>query len=100
MEHVKHCAIIVRRPEDLWEGTRASLGLAVQNFFVNLIVIDFLVDVTGALKENLGWLEEMECHCISNVQQNAEHNFKHIPLEKIVTKLRKMDLIIPFGKKD
>ena len=100
MEHVKHCAIIVRRPEDLWEGTRTSLGLAVQNFFVYLIAIDFLVDVTGALRENLDWLEEMECQYMSNLQQNAQYNFKHFPLEKIARKLRKMDLIIPFGKKD
>jgi hypothetical protein len=99
MEHVKHCAIIVRRPEDLWEGTRTSLGLAVQNFFVHLIAIDFLVDVTGALKENLDWLEEMECHYMSNLQQNAKYNFSYVPLEKIAEKLKMMDLIIPFGKK-
>ena len=100
MEHVKHCAIIVRRPEDLWEGTRTSLGLAVQNFFVYLIAIDFLVDVTGALKENLDWLEEMECQTISNIEQNAVHNFRYMPLERIAQKLIEFDLIIPFGKTD
>jgi hypothetical protein len=100
MEHVKHCAIVVRRPEDLWEGTRTSLGLAVQNFFVYLIAVDFLVDATGPLQENLDWLEEMECQHISNVIENAKYNFKYFPLEKIAERLKKMDLIIPFGRKD
>ena len=97
MENVKHCAIIVRRPEDLWEGTRTSLGLAAHNYYVTLYVIGVKVNMWDELQENLNWLEEMECEYISDLKENEKYNFKTKSLDEISKALRGVDIIIPFG---
>ena len=97
MENIKHCAVIVRRSEDIWEGTRAVLGLAAHNYWANLFVLDVRLEMTEALKENLEWLEEMECPFVSNLEENSRYGFQYLPLEKLARELKKMDLVIPFG---
>lgn len=99
MEHIKHCAVLVRRAEDVWEGTRTTLGLAAHNHWAYLFVLDTRVEMTDALAENLDWLEEMECEAISNREENAGAGFRYLPTEQIARQLKKMDLVIPFGKK-
>ena len=100
MENVKHCAVIVRRADDLWEGTRTALGLAAHNYYATLFVIDVKINMWDELKENLEWLDEMECEYISNCEENAEHNFKVESLDEISDGLKKMDIIIPFGHRE
>jgi hypothetical protein len=100
MKTIKQCAVVVRRPQDVWEGTRTALGLAAHNFWANLFVLDVEVEMTEALKENLEWLAEMECTYISNLKANARHGFEYMPWENLVRHLEKMDLIIPFGDRN
>ena len=97
MENVKHCAVLVRRIEDLWEGSRTSLGLAAHNYWATLFVIDVEVNIWDELKENLEWLDELECEYVSNLKENEEHNFKLMSLDEISEELNNMDAIIPFG---
>ena len=100
MENIKHCAVVVRRARDVWEGTRTALGLAAHNYWAYLFVFDVEVEMSEALQENLEWLEEMECEAYSNLEVNEQYGFRYLPLEKLARELKKMDLVIPFGNRD
>ena len=97
MDNIKHCAVIVRAERDLWEATRTALGLLVGNYWTYLVVLDTLINKTEALQDNLEWLEEMECVCFTNREENEPFGFEYLPMGKLARELKKMDLIIPFG---
>ena len=97
MENIRHIALLIRNSEDLFEGSRSSLGLAVENFFVHMFVLGIEVEMSEKYKDNIDWLGDMEARCYSDNKANAEkYGFEYMSSETISEKLQQMDLVIPF----
>lgn len=95
-------AVVIREPNNYWEGLRSSLGMGLEMIETDMFVIGEVTqpeDRVEGYKENLEFLkDELEGNHYTDTQANVDKwgFFEHMPLEEIAKKLREYDLVIPF----
>ena len=98
----KKAAVIIRNPDNQWEGLRSSLGLGVQMIDAHMFVIGEVQmpeDKFEGYKENLEFLkDDLEAELYTDKETNVEKwgFFEYMSLDNMGEKLIEYDLIIPF----
>ena len=95
-------AVIIRDPENYWEGLRSSLGMGLEMIEAHMFVIGDVQmpeDKVEGYIENLEFLkDELECATYTDSQANVEKYglFEYMSVEDMAKKLPEYDLVIPF----
>ena len=104
---MKKAAVLIRDPEQQYEGLRTSLGLLLESVEVKMLVLDHEV-VALANKEsdeeayeeyfdNMEFIDDMDGERYSNNPTNIEkHGFKALSPEGMAAILKDADHVIPF----
>ena len=104
---MKKAAVLIRNPEQQYEGLRTSLGLLLESVEVKMLVLDHEV-VALTKKEsdeeeyeeyfdNMEFIDDMDGERYSNNPANVDkHGFKPLSLEGLAAILRDVDHVIPF----
>ena len=104
---MKKAAVMIRDPEQQYEGLRTSLGLLLESVEVKMLVLDHEV-VALANKErdeeayeeyfdNMEFIDDMDGERFSNHPANIEkHGFKALSPETLAAILKDADHVIPF----
>ena len=73
-------AVLIKNPEQQYEGLRSSLGMLLYNTEVQMFVLnDEIANMDEAYEDNMGFLDEMEGERFSNNKTNADkYGFKLI----------------------
>ncbi len=104
---MKKAVVLIKDPEQQYEGLRTSLGLLLESIEVKMIVLDNEVAALAAKDDdeeafeeyfdNMEFIDEMDGERYSNNQRNVvEWGFKPAPPDVIATLLRDADHVIPF----
>jgi hypothetical protein len=95
---MKKVAVLIKDPEQQFEGLRCSLGLMLYNTDVQMFVFDHEIkNMNEAYQDNIEFMDEMEGERFSNHPANVEkYGFQFASLEEIAFMLRDVDLVIPF----
>lgn len=103
MEGIERVAVVVKDPEDCWEGLRSTLGLLVDNLWGAFFLIDIEVSLPAEkseeeFTENLEMCDDLEGEVYTNVQANVDKwgYFKYLDLDGMIAKLREYQIVMPF----
>ncbi|WP_028574671.1 hypothetical protein [Desulfonatronovibrio hydrogenovorans] len=90
--------VIIKDPEQHYEGLRTSLGLLLHAAEVSMVVLDHEVaDMNEAYQDNMGFLDEMEGQRFSNNQENIDkYGFQPLDKDILVKLINQADTVIPF----
>lgn len=90
--------VIIKDPQQQYEGLRTSLGLLLHAASVNMVVLDHeIADMNEAYQDNMGFLDEMEGEKYSNNQTNIDkYGFKPIDTDKLVSLVNESEQVVPF----
>ena len=95
---MKKAAVIIRDPEQQYEGLRTSLGLLLEDTLVQMFVLHHeITNMDEAYQDNMEFIDEMEGERFSNNSANVEkYGFIHVTLADVAEKINAADVIIPF----
>ncbi|MBU0733871.1 MAG: hypothetical protein KJ573_09735 [Proteobacteria bacterium] len=95
-------AVVIRDPNNYWEGLRSSLGLGLEMIQTDMFVIgevNMPEERVEGYKDNLGFLkDELEGNYYSDEKANIEKwgFFEYMSLDDMAKKLQEYDLVMPF----
>jgi hypothetical protein len=94
---MKKVAVIVKEKEQQYEALRTSLGSLLESHAISFFVLDHEIDMNEEFRDNLDIFGEMDGVCFSNNASNVtKHGFTAIAVEEMASKIREMDIVIPF----
>lgn len=95
---MKSIIVLIKEPEQQYEGLRTSLGALLEMASVSMVVLHHEVaNMDEAYQENMEFLDEMEGERFSNNQVNVEkHGFLPITMPELGQKMKEADIVIPF----
>ena len=95
---MRKVAVLIKNPDQQYEGLRSSLGMLLYNTQVQMFVIDKEIhNMDEAYEDNMGFLDEMEGERFSNNPANVKkYGFQYASTDQIGEMLREADLVIPF----
>jgi hypothetical protein len=91
-------AIIVKDPQQQYEGLRTSVGLLLAGIRVQLFVLQHEIEnMDDACRKNIAFLDENGGMRFSNNRGNvAKFGFGFLSIETAAQKIGQADVIIPF----
>jgi len=99
MRETRSIAFLIRNPGDFVEGIRSALGLALENYLVEIFVFCAVGDPETTTRENLAWLNDMEVEVFTDHWEDAQSlGFLFRTPEELGARLKDADLVIPFGR--
>ena len=104
---MKKVVVLIRKPNQQYEGLRTSLGLLLEQVEVTMCVLDHEVvaltqqatdeDAYEAYFDNMEFLDEMDGERYSNQNDNVtKYGFKHADVAQMAAMAAAADLVIPF----
>ncbi|BBO78246.1 hypothetical protein DSCW_56630 [Desulfosarcina widdelii] len=95
---MKKAAVLIRDPEQQYEGLRTSLGLLLEDTEVQMFVLHHeIAHMDEAYRDNMEFIDEMEGERFSNNSANVEkYGFKHVTLADVAKMVSTADVVIPF----
>ena len=106
-EALKTAVVLIRDPNQQYEGLRTSLGLLLESVQVKMIVLHHEVAALAAKDEdenayeayfdNMEFIDEMDGERYSDHPHNVErYGFKPASADDIAAMVRDADIVIPF----
>jgi hypothetical protein len=104
---MKKAVVVIKDPEQQYEGLRTSLGLLLESVEVKMVVLNHEVaalaakaddeDAYEAYLDNMEFIDEMDGERFSNNRRNVdEWGFKPVTPVEIAAMIRDADHVIPF----
>ena len=95
---MKQAAILIRDPQQQYEGLRISVGLLLAGMRVQMFVLHHAIEnMDEAYRDNMLFMDEIGGERFSNNSENAEkYGFLHVTIAQAAERVRQADIVIPF----